>query len=67
MFELLNNNEDNSEFDILEVDDTESLEYTSTSDSDDCECNHYNAMINLNGLSKSILLDLIALVTDKAQ
>lgn len=58
----------------MEVDNNESSESTSISDSDNCDCNHYKTIMNLNGLSinmitaqESILLDLIDSIKDKNQ
>lgn len=66
LLDLLNES-DESELEFLKLDEFESSEWiTSNSDDNDCDCDHYKVIINLNGLSinmitvqESILLDLI--------
>lgn len=61
--------------DILEIDNLESdSNNTSDTDFDSYDCNHYEAIMNLNGLKinviiakESILLDLIDSIQDKEQ
>lgn len=72
--DLLNENNE-SDLELLEFDEVESSEEIIENDDDgNCECNHYQTIMNVNSLiinmitaQKSILLDLIDSIENKEQ
>lgn len=67
--------EDNSELELLELEESESSDWETDSGKDqECQCNNYKAIMDINGLSinkitmqEPILLDLIDSIEDKNQ
>lgn len=57
LLELLND-EDDFELELLELEDSESSNWTTKNDSDkeiDCKCNHNNTIMDLNSLSMNMI------------